>query len=424
MGRIQIATASQDSRVLGRSLMSDHNVSARLWASAALVAVPLESATGLAWWLPLHLALLGAASQAIVGGQLMFSATLGLARGPSRRMTLTQLGLLNLAAILVIGGRLWESRGSFGVGASIFMLVIGWVTWQVDRLWRRSVNRRFTFTGTFYRLAGVSVILGATIGAALGVGAFDDAASYLEHRTVHMALNILGWAGLTVVGTATTLLPTILHVRAPKLHGLRYVPWLMFGGLALVAGGATIGSRWTAMAGMVSYSAGLAAFGVYMRRVLSISRRRKVPTAALHLVGALAWLAVTTLALVVLSAMEDHAALRDFLVVGGATGFVFQAILGAWSFLLPSSRAPDPELRRRELVAMELGGRPQVLIYNLGLFVLLVGLRGSDEIAITGIILAWGAAAWAMVKSWTFPKLAALPLVRRRSQSWWVAPKG
>jgi hypothetical protein len=138
-------------------------------------------------------------------------------------------------------------------------------------------------------------------------------------------------------------------VRAPKLHGLRYVSWLMFGGLALVAGGATVGWGWTAMTGMVSYFAGLATFGVYMRRVLSIARRRKVPTAALHLVGALAWLAVTTLALVVLSAMEDHAALRDFLVVGGAAGFVFQAILGAWSFLLPSSRAPDPELRRREL---------------------------------------------------------------------------
>ena len=65
--------------------MSDHNLSARLWASGALLTVPIASWTGVGWWLPLHMALLGAITQAIVGGQLMFSATLGLARGPSRK---------------------------------------------------------------------------------------------------------------------------------------------------------------------------------------------------------------------------------------------------------------------------------------------------------------------------------------------------
>lgn len=409
--------------MLDRPLMNDHNMSARLWASAALLIVPLAPATGLGWWLPLHLALLGAVSQAIVGGQLMFSATLGLARGPTRRTTLTQLALLNLGAILVIGGRLWGSRSALAAGATFFTLVIGWVMWQVSRLWNRSVNRRFAITGTFYRLAGASILIGATLGAALGIGAFDDTSSYLEHRSVHMALNILGWAGLTVVGTAITLLPTILHVRAPKPRAVRMVPWLMFGGLALFAAGATISSAWIGSVGMLSYTVGLATFGGYVREVLSVSRRRKVPTAALHLVAALAWLAVTAVTLVVLSALEDHAALRDFIVVGGAAGFVFQAVLGAWSFLLPSTRAPLPGVRRRELVAMELGGRAQVLVYNLGLVAVLVGLRGGADSATAGIILAWSAAAWALAKSWGFPLLASLPLVRARSQRWWAAPK-
>lgn len=101
----------------------------------------------------------------------MFSATLGLARGPSRRITLIQLALLNLGAALAIGGRMWDSRGAFALGVTIFAFVIGWVTWQVHRLWRRSVNRRFAIIGTFYRLAGASVLIGATIGAALGIGA-------------------------------------------------------------------------------------------------------------------------------------------------------------------------------------------------------------------------------------------------------------
>lgn len=72
-----------------------------------------------------------------------------------------------------------------------------------------------------------------------------------------MTLNILGWAGLTVVGTAITLLPTILHVRAPTLRGLLLTPWLMFGGLTLFVLGIAIDRNWLGAAGMVSYTAGL-----------------------------------------------------------------------------------------------------------------------------------------------------------------------
>lgn len=96
-GRLEIATARTPPTTSGRPLMSDHNFSARLWATGVLAAAPLGSVTDLGWWLPLHMALLGAVTQAIVGGQLMFSATLGLSRGPTRTVTLIQLGMLNPA---------------------------------------------------------------------------------------------------------------------------------------------------------------------------------------------------------------------------------------------------------------------------------------------------------------------------------------
>ncbi|MPZ69506.1 MAG: hypothetical protein GEU71_08260 [Actinobacteria bacterium] len=422
MGRIAIGTSQNDPRVLGRPLMSDHNLSARLWATAALISVPLASVWNYAWWLPLHLALLGAATQAIVGGQLMFSATLGLSRGPSRNLVLVQLLLLNVGALLVVGGRQWHSDAALAAGVVIVTVVIGWVTFLVHRLWSRSVNRRFAMTGVFYRLAGVSIILGATIGGALALGAFNDAASYLEHRSLHMTLNVLGWVGLTVVGTAITLLPTILHVRAPKIQQLRPAPWLMFGGLMVFSTGASLGLGWMASVGLATYAAGFAIFGFYVRKILAVKSRRQVPTAALHLVSAVAWLAVTVVAGIILTATSDHAALRDFIVVGGAAGFVFQALLGAWAFLLPSTRAPIPEQRRRELVAMELGGRLQVAAYNLGLVAAMVGLRTDIDISLAGIILAWTAAVSAMTKSWIFPYLGRLRGVQVRSDLWWAPP--
>ena len=421
--RIEIAQAAP-APTLSRPLMTDHNLSARVWATAALVAVPIASRTGVGWWLPLHLALLGAVTQAIVGGQLMFSTTLGLSRGPSRRLTLTQLGLLNVAALSVITGRLIDHLGVFIAGVSILVGVIGWVTWQVHLMWRRSVNRRFALTGMFYRLAGTSLLLGASIGGALGIGAFDNGGSYIAHRTVHMILNVYGWAGMTIVGTAVTLLPTILHARAPKLERVRAAPWLMFLGLMVMSGGATTEAGVVGGAGMGIYLIGFGTFALYIKQVLLTPSRRKIPTAAFHLIAAVTWALASTVALMLTLWRGDWTAVRDFAVVGGAAGFVFQALMGAWLFLLPSTRAPVPERRRVELIAMELGGRAQVVAYNAGLVLVLVGLRSGWELSLVGIWLAWIAASWALVKAWTFPALSRLTHVQRRAAAWWAEPVG
>ena len=156
---------------------------------------------------------------------------------------------------------------------------------------------------------------------------------------------------------------------------------------------------------------------------VTIPRRRHIPTAALHLMASLGWMGVVALMSVFFSATEDHAVFRDILVVGGAAGTIFQALLGAWSFLLPSTRPPIPERRRRELVAMELGGRTQVVVYNSGIAFVLAGLLSDVPISLAGIWLAWGAAAWALTKTWTFPVLAKLPSVETASARWWAPPE-
>ena len=423
MSRIEIATTRGNPAHMGRPLMTPHNLSARLWATAALIAVALGSWTGLGWWLPLHLMLLGAVTQAVVGGQLMFSATLGLSLGPERPRTLAHLGLLNIAAVMVITGRLIDQEAVLASGVVLFIAVIGWLLWQTHRMWSRSVNRRFAITGTFYRLAAASLLLGASIGGALGIGAVDEGSSYIAHRAVHMILNVFGWAGMTIVGTAITLLPTILHVRAPELGAVRRAPWFMFLGLMVMSTGATTALGPVGGVGMGIYLIGLATFGIYLKQVLSTPSRRRIPTAAFHLIGAMVWALLSATALVVALVLGDWAAVRDLVVVGGAAGFAFQALLGAWSFLLPSTRAPIPERRRVELIAMELAGRVQVIAYNAGLVLALVGLRSGTELSLVGILLAWVAAAWAIVKAWSFSLLAKSPHIQRRAAAWWAEPE-
>jgi hypothetical protein len=131
----------------------------------------------------------------------------------------------------------------------------------------------------------------------------------------------------------------------------------------------------------------------------------------------------TVATLIVTFAQRDYAATRDFVVVGGGGGFAFQALLGAWSFLLPSTRPPVPKRRRVELVAMELGGRLQVVAYNLGLVTLVLGLRAAVDVSRIGIVLVWTAGVWAIAKSWAFPSLSRLATVERLSAEWWSEPK-
>jgi hypothetical protein len=71
---------------------------------------------------------------------------------------------------------------------------------------------------------------------------------------------------------------------------------------------------------------------------------------------------------------------------------------------------------------MDLGGKAQVALYNLGLLSVLIGLRNSSDVALVGIVMSWAAAAAALAKCWAFPLLARLPMVKRRSSAWWADP--
>ncbi|MDQ3673290.1 MAG: hypothetical protein M3365_02810, partial [Gemmatimonadota bacterium] len=162
------------------------------------------------------------------------------------------------------------------------------------------------------------------------------------------------------------------------------------------------------------------------RTVARRPRRRRVPAAGLHLGASVAWMMAVALVQVVLLIRADIAALRDVWVVGIALGVIGQALLGAWSFLLPSGRPAVPEVRRRELFAFELGGRAQVAGFNLGLVVLLLELRGlvPASMGAFGVALVWSAGVWALLKCWSFPLLARLPGMSARATRYWLPLDG
>lgn len=315
--------------------MRAHHLTARLWLAGALLSVFLPPDLRLGRWLPLHLALLGAASQLIAGGQIMFSGTLSMAPPVRRRHIVGSLFLLNLGVASIAVGRISGDFPIVGLGVTAFLSGTVWSGLVADSRWRRGLGTRFRVTRIYYALAGASIVIGGSAGGILALGLLTGGQSQNSHRLMHMAFNLLGWAGMTIVGTAVSLLPAVLRTRAVQPRSLAWAPWTMFAGLVLVAGGISVGLEWLAAAGGAVLLAGLSPFGILAARVATSPRRFPVPVAAWHLLAAIWWLGMVSVVQIWFLAAGDSGALADLWLVGLAGGTVIQAILGAWSFLLP-----------------------------------------------------------------------------------------
>ena len=181
------------------------------WLLAAVVVALVHRWVPEARWLLLHLLLLGAAGHAILVWSRYFADT--LLRGPatSRRQQSWRLGLFNVGAVAVtagVGSDAWWAVlvGAVGVGAA--------VVWHVVVLaggLRGRFGSRFAATVHYYLVAGSLLPIGAALGVWLARGLADPLDARV--RMAHAGINVLGWVGLTVLGTLVTLWPTMLRTR-------------------------------------------------------------------------------------------------------------------------------------------------------------------------------------------------------------------
>lgn len=127
-----------------------------------------------------------------------------------------------------------------------------------------SAGRRPAASGSAYRYyvsAAITVPVGAGFGAALALG-LDDRwrANLLVAHTMTM---LLGWVGLTVVGTLVTFWPTVLRTRMDDPRGAARARGaaILLIAIGLIVAGSLLGMREAAAAGLVGYAVGLLWFG-------------------------------------------------------------------------------------------------------------------------------------------------------------------
>ncbi|MCK6211813.1 multicopper oxidase domain-containing protein [Georgenia sp. EYE_87] len=327
-------------------------------------------------WLLVHLMLLGAVTSAILIWSSHFADTLlGRPAPGGQPFMVARLAAHNVGAVGVIAGILTAADALTAAGGALVALV-GLVHGGVILRQRRgALMARFGKLSLFYVAAVAFLALGAGFGVLLA-RASADADAQARLYVGHVGTMLLGFVGLTVLGTLVVLWPTMLRTKmvpgAPLAAG-RALRVLVAGVLA-VAAGALAGLAPVVAAGTLAYLVGL----VLLARPMVTIARGKPPRsfATLSAACAVGWAAfcVAALGVVLLAAptWPDAVEGLGLLAAPFAAGFAGQVLLGALSYLAPVMLGGGPSVVRAVNEEMDRGAVARVVTVNLCLIMFVV----------------------------------------------------
>jgi len=345
-------------------------------------------------WLMIHLLVLGAAGHSILVWSRYFADTLVRLPATPRRVQSQRLLVFNLGVLLVAIGVPATIWWLVVVGALGIAVAVGWHVVSLMRGMRTGFASRFSSTIWFYIAAGALLLVGITLGTWLAAHPAEPLHTRLQ--LAHVAVNLLGWIGLTVLGTVVTLGPTMLRTRiveGAEKRARQALPVLL-GGIALVVTAAWADVVPLVAAGLLVYAVGVALVGWPLVR----TARRKPPVSfpTWSLAAGMVWLLGLLLVLVAQVAWDvSHSG--SWLEVGEsfeqytpylAASFVAQVLLGALSYLIPVVMGGGPAAVRATNRDLDAGGALRVSLTNLGLLVCVLPVPSLVRVIASALVLA------------------------------------
>jgi nitrite reductase (NO-forming) len=359
---------------------------------AALVAITLvQHHIPESPWLLVHLLLLGAVTNAIFVWSSHFADALLRRRvtAGSRRWQACRLLALNVGIVTVVAGMvgaLWVLTlvGSVVVGAAAAAHAI---TLALQA--RSALPSRFGATVRYYVCASLALPVGAGLGAALARGTVEPWHGRLV--IAHITLNLLGWIGLTVMGTLVTLWPTMLRTRIAEgaERVARQALPILVGAVVVTVVGALCGLQMLAAVGAAAYLGGV----LWAVRPLAQVARTKAPSAysSWSVMAAVVWLVGSLLGLVaVLVASPTWELVTDrlgLLVIPLAAGFAAQILLGALTYLVPVVLGGGPAIVRGTQARLDRGSALRFVLINVGLVVLVLPVPAFVRVLVSVLVL-------------------------------------
>ncbi len=370
------------------------NAAAVVWLIALVVVVLIHRNIPASGWLMVHLLLLGAITNSILVWSWHFAQALLRGPTPDNRAMVARLVGLNVAILAVvasmIAGLWWLTLvGSIGVGLAVALHAVA-----LGRRALKALPSRFGPTVWYYVAACLLLPVGAGLGAALAAGTGGE--GHVRLLLAHMSVNVLGFVGLSVLGTLMTLLPTMLRTRVADgaesvaRHGA--IPLLV--GVLLTAAGAGAGAMVLCTLGLLIYLGGV----VYICQPLAKVVRGKTPTtfAPLSAVAALVWLIVGLLWLLLLTLTTPawaglHRGIEAVVPVFAA-GFAAQVLGAALTYLVPVVLGGGPAAVKSRTAILDKASWFRVVLVNAGLLVSLLPVPSLVRVGTSVLVLvglAW-----------------------------------
>nr|WP_253719929.1 hypothetical protein [Brevibacterium renqingii] len=210
----EAGTADRDAELgIGRGRWLIRDLPVVIWIVFLIIVVGAHPGLSVARWLMIHLLVLGAVSHSILVWSQYFAQALlhTPTSAGDRRSQSIRLGLINSGTLVVIIGMMTAIWAIVIIGAAA---VAAAVVWHGADLWnkvRHALASRFAGTVRYYLAAAAILPVGVTFGVILARDIADPWHSRL--LAAHALLNLLGWIGLTVIGTLMTLWPTMLRTK-------------------------------------------------------------------------------------------------------------------------------------------------------------------------------------------------------------------
>lgn len=362
------------------------------WLALAVLTTLVHRFVPDARWLMVHMVVLGAATHSIMVWSLHFAEAL-LKPGPSgvepRERTNARLGLLLGGVSLVLIGMPLGWPWLMTLGAVGVTAAVGWHAVVLLTMLRRSLPARFAVAVHHYIAAAALLVVGIVFGVLL---AFSPTARWEGRLLVaHTMTNLLGWIGLSVLGTFITLWPTVLRTRmAPSAARVARVALpTLIAAVLIVDAGALLGLRGLSVAGLVVYLAGVLATG---HGVLDALRRKTPDTfAGWSMLAGFCWLIAALVMVIVRLVSHDWAALaaqHGLVTSAFVVGFVSQTLFGALSWLVPSVLGGGPAIVRATLARVNTGTALRIVVTNAGLLVCLLPVPSLARVIVSIFVLA------------------------------------
>lgn len=383
-------------------------VLAASYVASAIIGLLVPSVAALGTWLPLHLLLAGAAGTAIAGVMPFFSATVTGVPAASRALRLVAVILVAFGALTVIFGRVAAANLSLpiaGLGGIVYLAGMVAVLAAALLPLRRALGARRVVIGMTYGIAVADVIGGVLLATLFLLNWSPVVQAWAVLKPAHAWLNLFGFVSLAIAGSLLHLLPTVADAHSARSRA----SVLSFAGLAtgplITAIGFVLRLDAMAILGAALTTLGALALGVH---ALGVLRHHPSWTAdrgwhrftTWSLAACVGWFTVGT-AIAALTVLRGGASAAgwqlDALVAPLGLGWVMQALMGAWSYVVPAVGPGSVHSHLLQRITLGRAGTIRPLILNVGVLLMVVGqLAGSATLVTVGLALAALASAVAV----------------------------